>query len=216
MQGTLTKTTTLGFSYEQDFHHHDGVPMPPREKRKENMNHYFFWLDLESTGLDETQHKILEVAYVITSTDLKEILKYSTVISVSDWKELANDYVREMHEKSGLACEIAASGTSLEIVERQLLRDLQLILDMDEGETRIYLAGSSINFEQRWLRHHMPKVFEKLHYRMLDVSTLKLAFGPHGLEKPKKLHRAAADIRESLGVLQHFRKFIDFDPTGYD
>lgn len=171
---------------------------------------YYLWLDIETTGLDEKQNKILEVACIITDRiELnKPLYSNSWVAWCPDWRDLANDYVTKMHEKSGLASLLdSGAGKRTDQIEKNILNVV------NSPPHTFYLAGSSVQFDRRWIIHHMPLLAGRLHYRQLDVTTLKLAFGPWSLPKPQKTHRALDDLHESIGVLKHYRDYLAFDPT---
>ncbi|GJM36774.1 MAG: oligoribonuclease [Acidimicrobiales bacterium] len=168
------------------------------------------WMDLEMTGLDPDRHTIVEIATLLTDDDLDIIAEGPDLIVHATADELAHmdDFVTDMHTRSGLLDEITASTVSLKEAGAQTLAFLQEHI----AEPRsVPLCGNSIGTDRRFLAKQLPDVEEFLHYRSVDVSTLKeLArrWHPEALASaPKKAagHRALDDIRESLDELRHYR-----------
>jgi len=168
------------------------------------------WMDLEMTGLDPDRHVIVEIATIITNDDLKVIAESPDMVIHASDEELArmDDFVTNMHTKSGLLDEIKASSISLDEAGRVTLEFLAE--HIDEPRT-VPLCGNSIGTDRRFLAKQLPDIEEFLHYRSVDVSTLKeLArrWNPAALEgAPAKAggHRALDDIRESLEELRYYR-----------
>jgi oligoribonuclease len=168
------------------------------------------WMDLEMTGLDPDRHTIVEIATLITDDELELVAEGPDLIVHASEDELSrmDDVVTRMHTKSGLLDEIRASTVSLADATEQTLAFLREHL----GEPgTVPLCGNSIGTDRRFLARHMPAVEDLLHYRSIDVSTVKeLArrWHPAAFEAaPKKAggHRAMDDIRESLDELRHYR-----------
>ena len=176
------------------------------------------WMDLEMTGLDPDRHIIVEIATILTDDNLELIAEGPDLIVTATEAELAemDDFVTNMHTRSGLLAEITASTLTLEEAGAQTLAFLQE--HIPEART-VPLCGNSIGTDRRFLAKHLPEVEEFLHYRSIDVSTLKeLArrWHPAAFDAaPKKAggHRALDDIRESLVELQHYRETL-FVPPG--
>ncbi|NNE95787.1 MAG: oligoribonuclease [Acidimicrobiales bacterium] len=178
------------------------------------------WMDLEMTGLDPAQHVIVEFATLITDDDLEIIAEGPSIVVHASDAELAkmDPIVVEMHTKSGLLDEIQASEVSLDEAVQQTLGFLKE--HIKEPRT-VPLCGNSIGMDRRFLAIHANDIEEYLHYRCIDVSTIKeLArrWNPAAVNSaPKKdtAHRALDDIKESIEELRHYRStvFIDSHPV---
>jgi len=168
------------------------------------------WMDLEMTGLDPARHTIVEIATLITDDNLELIAEGPDLIVHATADELAemDDFVTKMHTSSGLLEEIKSSTISLEEAGAATLAFLKE--HIPEARS-VPLCGNSIGTDRRFLATYLSEIEEFLHYRSVDVSTLKeLArrWYPEALESaPKKAagHRAMGDIRESLDELRHYR-----------
>lgn len=181
-------------------------------------NDRLVWIDLEMTGLDIHEHTIVEIAAIVTDADLNVIGEgVDLVVHASD-EELAkmDDFVQNMHDSSGLTEEIKASTTSLEEAENAVL---ELIATHCDPEHPAPLAGNSIGTDRMFIREYMPRLDAALHYRMVDVSSIKeLArrwFPRVYFKQPEKgmAHRALADIVESIRELEYYRRaMIVADP----
>lgn len=168
------------------------------------------WIDLEMTGLDPETDAILEIAVVITGADLIPLTQYEAVI----WQpesilESMTPFVRDMHTTNGLLAKVRASEIDLRDAERKALQRISQHSALGEG----VLAGNSIHQDRRFLVKHMPLLEGYLHYRQVDVSSLKVlaqAWYPDTakFEKPDKDHTALADIRQSIAELKHYRSLI--------
>jgi oligoribonuclease len=167
-------------------------------------------MDLEMTGLDPRRHVIVEIATLVTDDELSIVAEGPDVVIHQPDVALAemNDTVREMHDKSGLLDEIRSSEISLADAGQQTLEFLRA--HIPEPRT-VPLCGNSIGTDRRFLAVWLPDIEEYLHYRSIDVSTLKeLArrWNPTAHQgAPTKAggHRALDDIRESLAELRHYR-----------
>ena len=171
------------------------------------------WIDLEMTGLDIHEHTIVEVAALITDADLNVLGEGVDVVVHASEEELGrmNDFVTNMHESSGLLAEIRESKVTLKEAEDAVL---ELIAKHCDSEHPAPLAGNSIGTDRGFIREYMPRLDEALHYRMIDVSTVKeLArrWAPrvyyHQPEKDMS-HRALADIVESIRELDFYRRVL--------
>jgi len=171
------------------------------------------WMDLEMTGLDPARHSIVEIATLITDDDLQLIAEGPDLVVHVDEEALAamDDVVRAMHTRSGLLQAVASSTVSLADAGRQTLAFLQAHLP--EPRT-VPLCGNSIGTDRRFLAAQLPEVDNWLHYRSIDVSTVKelcRRWRPEVLATaPTKQggHRALDDIHESLRELQHYRDAV--------
>ena len=167
------------------------------------------WVDLETTGLDENESVILEVAAMVTTGDLKEISRYQAVVhQLEPSMRAMNQYVRDMHTSSGLLNEVRASLKSEGEVEKEFRA---YILDEFGGDKPV-VAGSSVHFDKRFLKKHMPTVEALCHYRIIDVSSFKETFRlVHGFELPKNFisaHRGLDDIQASINEFRQYLNFI--------
>lgn len=168
------------------------------------------WVDLEMTGLDVDSCGIIEMAVVVTGKDLEPRAELERVVWQPDEVlDRMSPFVREMHTKNGLLDKVRASKTSLADVENEALALVSAHCKFREG----ILAGNSIHVDRRFLARHMPAFERFLHYRQVDVSTLKVLArawypGRAAFEKDGKEHTALADIRESIAELRHYRKAV--------
>jgi oligoribonuclease len=170
-------------------------------------------MDLEMTGLDPSRHVIVEIATLVTDDDLKVLAEGPDLVIGVTAEEMAamDDVVRGMHARSGLLEQVAASGLSLAAAGAATLEFLKT--HIPEPRT-VPLCGNSIGTDRRFLAVQLPEVEAFLHYRSIDVSTVKeLArrWYPDAFAKaPAKAgsHRALGDIRESLAELEYYRGAI--------
>jgi len=130
------------------------------------------WMDLEMTGLDHTREVIVEIATLITDDDLEIIAEGPDLVVHQPPEALARmgDFVREMHTRSGLLPQIEASTVTLADAGRQTLDFLR---EHIPEERTVPLCGNSIGTDRRFLAAYLPDIEEFLHYRSVDVSTLK-------------------------------------------
>jgi oligoribonuclease len=174
------------------------------------------WIDLEMTGLDPNRHTIVEIACLITDDDLAIVDEGPELIVHTSPAQLAemDDFVKDMHTRSGLATAMAASDLSLEDAGAQTLAFLKQ--HIAEPRT-VPLAGNSIGTDRRFLAAHLPEIEDFLHYRSVDVSTVKelcRRWHPEifkGAPAKRGGHRALQDIRESVAELAYYRTAI-FNP----
>lgn len=170
------------------------------------------WTDLETTGLDERVGNILEVAFVITDDNLEEKSHFSCVVNVKDIAPM-DAIVREMHTVNGLFKEMDNG----KWVRDEDLEDEIVDWFIDQGPIKelkkVPLAGSTVGFDRRWIRHHLPNVEAMFSYRSIDVSSiteLVKRFAPDVYEKRPRAenpaHRALADVRESIAILKFYRE----------
>jgi oligoribonuclease len=165
------------------------------------MDEPLVWVDLEMTGLDPVEHVILEIAVVVSDGRLDEVVEGPDLVVHQTDEALAGmpDVVREMHEKSGLTAAVQASTLSLADAEQQVLA---FVREHVPAAGVAPLAGNSIHADRAFIRRYMPDLDGHLHYRMVDVSTVKelvARWYPDVFEsRPHKAggHRALADILE--------------------
>jgi oligoribonuclease len=173
-------------------------------------NDRLVWIDCEMTGLDLSVDELVEVAVVITDFDLKPVHPGFTIVIKPDQSALDNmgEFVTEMHRSSGLIDEIP-DGVSLAEAEFEVL---EYILKYVPTEQHAPLAGNTIGTDRAFLAKYMPRVDGHLHYRSVDVSSIKeLArrwFPRVYFNAPQKHggHRALADILESIRELEYYRR----------
>ena len=170
-------------------------------------------MDLEMTGLDPTRHTIVEIATLVTDDDLAVVAEGPDVVVAATADQLGamDDFVRSMHTRSGLLAAIEASTTSLADAGAQTL---DFIRSHVPKARTVPLAGNSIGTDRRFLAAYLPEIEEYLHYRSVDVSTVKeLArrWYPDALAGlPAKAggHRAMDDVRESVAELAWYRDHL--------
>ena len=178
------------------------------------------WIDCEMTGLDPDRDGLCEIAVIVTDFDLTPLHPgLELVINPgAEALEQMNSFVRGMHEKSGLLPRIEA-GVSVEEAERQVID--YLAQHVTAGR-RPLIAGNTIGMDRRFIAKYMPTLEEKLHYRSIDVSTIKelsrqwfpAAFS--GAPTKRGGHRALADIAESIQELAYFRTAVLVAQPGPD
>lgn len=166
----------------------------------------FVWLDLEMTGLDPVRDKILEIATVITSPDLR-ILADGPVIAVYQPDvvlESMDQWSAEQHQQSGLLDRVRKSPHSTRAAEEETLAFVKQWVNRKEAP----LCGNSIWHDRRFLVRHMPELESYFHYRIIDVSTIKelaIRWAPELVYvNTEKKHRALEDIHDSITELRHY------------
>lgn len=178
------------------------------------------WIDCEMTGLDPDNDGLCEIAVIVTDFDLKPLdAGFEIVINPGAAAlEQMNDFVRNMHETSGLLPRID-SGATLADAEAQVIAYVDRFVP--EGR-RPLVAGNTIGMDRRFIAKYMPTLEERLHYRSIDVSTIKelsRRWYPRAyFNAPAKRggHRALADIAESIQELAYFRGTVMIDGAGPD
>jgi oligoribonuclease len=177
------------------------------------------WIDCEMTGLDLSRDLLIEVAALVTDSDLNVLGEgIDVVISAPDERlDHMEDVVARMHEKSGLTDAVRASTVTVEDAERLVLDYIQSFVDEPRSAP---LCGNSIATDRGFIARDMAKLDDFLHYRMVDVSSIKelcrrwyprVYFG-----QPVKglSHRALADIQESIRELRYYRATVFVPPPG--
>jgi oligoribonuclease len=166
-----------------------------------------FWLDLEMSGLDPAKDRILEAAAVVTTFRMEELAHYETAVYQSAGVLSGmNDWCRQHHGASGLTARVSRG-----VKENELDAAFCELADRFFQATPVILAGNSIAQDRRFVDRWLPKFAQRLHYRMLDVSSFKIVFAnlfdvPYTKENN---HRALEDIRESIGELRYYIGAID-------
>jgi oligoribonuclease len=171
------------------------------------------WMDLEMTGLDPARHTIVEVATLITDDDLSLIAEGPDLVihAGPEQLEAMEPVVREMHTRSGLLNAIETSTLTLEEAGRQTLEFLQSHVPVKGS---VPLCGNSIGTDRRFLAAQLPEIENWLHYRCIDVSTIKelcRRWYPAAFTKApgkKTAHRALGDVHESVAELAYYRRAI--------
>ena len=170
------------------------------------------WIDTETSGLDERDDVLLEIACIVTDSELNELgtfheVAYYNEAGVACLKHWAKPVVVEMHEKTGLWDRLT-DGTFLDNIDRDLLS----FLGQYGAVGTMPIAGNSIAFDARFMREYLPNAFGHLDYRMIDVSTLRLLKDRWFPETPKlekhSDHTALKDIQESIRELKHYREVM--------
>ncbi|WP_342318306.1 oligoribonuclease [Corynebacterium mayonis] len=179
------------------------------------------WVDLEMTGLEPERHVIVEVAALVTDAALNILDEGIDVVVHATDEQLAqmDDFVTNMHSENGLLEDIKASTTSIEEAEAAVI---ELIAKHCDPKYPAPLAGNSIATDRSFIRAHMPKLDAALHYRMIDVSTIKELtrrwFPKAYFNQPEKglQHRALADIVDSIRELDYYRRSVFVAEPGPD
>jgi oligoribonuclease len=175
-------------------------------------NDRLVWIDCEMTGLDLGVDELVEIAVVVTDFELRPLDPGFAVVIKPDDSALANmnEFVTNMHRSSGLLDEIP-QGVSLADAEFQTLEYIQRFVPL---EGKAPLAGNTIGTDRMFLAKYMPRVDRWLHYRNVDVSSIKelsRRWYPRAyIHAPAKGggHRALADIRESILELSYYRSAV--------
>jgi oligoribonuclease len=183
-------------------------------------NDRLVWIDLEMTGLSTENDEIVEIAAIVTEADLTEIDAGVCFVVKPGEAALANmdDFVTNMHTESGLITEIP-HGLSLVDAQEKVLTYIKGHIP-EEGKGQ--LAGSSIYVDRGFLAKYMPEIDQYLHYRLIDVSSIKELsrrwYPKAYFNTPEKTgnHRALADIRESIAELRYYRDAVFVDLPGPD
>jgi len=170
------------------------------------------WIDCEMTGLDLASDLLIEVAALVTDAELNILGEGVDVVIGATKDELARmpEVVRDMHAVSGLTDEVLASTRTKEEAEQQVLAYLREHLEAGKAP----LCGNSIATDRGFLARDMAELDTFLHYRMVDVSSIKeLArrwYPRVYFQSPKKAggHRALADIKESVRELAYYRSTV--------
>ena len=178
--------------------------MPASKRSKKHL----VWIDCEMTGLDPTHHVLLEIATIITNYDL-EVVATGPVLAIRQSAaklELMDAWNRRTHRQSGLLDRIAEEGISVAEAEKQTLAFVKRHCYAHTAP----LCGNSIGQDKRFLAKYMPALHDFLHYKVVDVSSIKVLVnewyaGKYESPPKQELHRALADIEESIAELRYYR-----------
>jgi oligoribonuclease len=177
---------------------------------------HLIWIDCEMTGLSLEKDVLVEIAVLVTDSDLNLIGEGIDLVIKATPEQLAamNDFVTQMHTDSGLITEIP-SGISVAAAEDAILAYLETTGTIT-GKSP--LAGNSVSVDRNFIARDMPRLTEYLHYRTVDVSSIKeLArrwYPKIYFASPAKTgnHRALGDIQDSIEELKYYRTAIFIDP----
>ncbi|MFI6758863.1 oligoribonuclease [Micromonospora sp. NPDC050417] len=179
------------------------------------------WIDCEMTGLDLGKDALIEVAALVTDPDLNVLGEGVDVVIHADEEALAGmpEIVRAMHERSGLTEEVRRSAVSLAEAEDRVM---EYVTSLVKDPRSAPLCGNSIATDRGFIARDMPRLDGYLHYRMIDVSSIKelsRRWYPrvyYGQPAKGLAHRALADIRESIRELEYYRRTLFVPLPGPD
>jgi oligoribonuclease len=183
-------------------------------------NERIVWIDCEMTGLDIKNDALIEVAALVTDSELNVLGDGVDVVIKPDDAALAqmNDFVRDMHTKSGLLKELPFGKTMAE-AEAAVM---EYIAEWVPDPRKAPLGGNSVGTDRVFLSRDMPAVVEHLHYRVIDVSTIKELsrrwYARAYFQSPAKKggHRALGDIKDSIDELRYYREAVFVPAPGPD
>ncbi len=183
--------------------------------RSQRSKKHLVWIDCEMTGLDPAKNGLLEIATIITDYDLNIVARGPVVaIRQSEAKLAAMDgWNRRTHKQSGLLDRVREEGVTVAEAEQQTLKFVKRYCYARTAP----LCGNSIGQDKRFLVKYMPTLHDFLHYKIVDVSSIKVLvsewYGGKVLSPSKKeLHRALADIEESIEELKFYRTSVFVPP----
>jgi oligoribonuclease len=176
------------------------------------------WIDLEMTGLDPERDVVLEIAALITDSELNPVGEGLDIVVAQPADALQGmvDVVRDMHARSGLTDAVLASSVTLADAEAAVLA---LVKEHVPEPRTVPLCGNSIATDRTFIVRHMPDLEAFLHYRMIDVSSVKelakrwYPKAYYGAPQKAGGHRALADIQESVEELRYYRSAIFVPPV---
>lgn len=169
------------------------------------------WIDMEMTGLDPIRHVVIEIATIVTDADLS-ILAEGPVIAIrrsDEEMDRIDDWSLHTHEASGLLKRVQESPYGISDAERETMRFLTQWVPAG----KVPLCGNSVHQDRLFIAREMPALNAHLHYRIVDVSSIKelvTRWYPDSLRPPskKRAHTALEDIRESINELRWYRQHI--------
>ncbi len=160
------------------------------------------------TGLDPNTDRILEAGVIVTDKQLNVVFEWETAVrQASETLEAMNDWCKHHHSESGLI-ERVPDGISETELDQRLV---EIAKEHFKKKNPVVICGNSISQDRKFIDNYLPNFAERLHYRMLDVSSFKIVFREMlGREfKKKNTHRALEDIKESIAELQYYLSAID-------
>jgi oligoribonuclease len=183
-------------------------------------NEHIVWIDCEMTGLDPVDDALIEVAVLVTDSELNVLGDGVDVVIKPSDEALAGmgDFVRAMHTESKLLDELP-HGMTMEAAQAEVMAYIRAWV---KEPNKAQLGGNSVGTDRIFLARDMPEVIEYLHYRVIDVSTIKeLArrWYPRAyFQSPAKTgnHRALGDIRDSIDELRYYRETVFVPAPGPD
>lgn len=176
---------------------------------KEN---YIVWIDREMTGLDPEIDELVEIAVIVTNENLEPLDEGIELVikpSLQAYENM-NDFVTNMHKQSGLLADLP-HGISIEMAREQVLAYVKRIVPTEKVAL---IGGNSVATDKRFLEKYMPQLVDYLHYRIIDVSTIKEItknwYPRVYFQAPKKQgnHRALGDIKDSILELEYYRQTL--------
>jgi len=169
----------------------------------------FVWIDLEMTGLNPDVDRILEIAVVVTGPDLRPLGEMSRVIHQPEHTlEKMSKVVQQIHTRNRLIEEVLAASTTLREAEREAM--VLVVKHCLPGDA--FLCGNSVHHDWRFLARHMPRLEQYLHYRQVDVSTIKVLVQAWAkditYDKEDSIHRALPDVHASIAELRFYCEHV--------
>lgn len=173
------------------------------------------WLDMEMTGLDVNKEVVIECACIITDLDFRELESFETVVKQPQkYLDAMDEWNKEHHGASGLTAAVP-NGMEPDSVEFRItsMIDRHFPQWKEDKKFKPIMAGNSITQDRLFVDKYFPKIAERLHYRMLDVSSWKIIFNNKfdKMYRKQNAHRALGDIRESIGELRYYLDQIKTD-----
>ena len=166
-----------------------------------------FWIDMEMTGINVKKNKIIEIAVIITDIELNILDQLNEVIKTEQsYINQMDEWNTNTHTKSGLIKEIPF-GKNLYEVENKLLT----LIERHFPQNSIMLTGNTLVLDRLFITEYMPRLNEKLHYRVVDVSSMRAIFqSRYKVHAPRnKNHRAFDDVKAGIEELKLYLSFLD-------
>jgi len=172
---------------------------------------HLVWIDCEMTGLDPDRDGLLEIASIITNYDL-EVIATGPVLAIRQPESklrVMDAWNRRTHRRSGLLTRVREEGIDVAEAERLTLAFVRRHCYVRTAP----LCGNSIGQDKRFLARYMPRLHDFLHYKVVDVSSIKVLVkewygGRYESPEKQELHRALADIEESIAELRYYRETV--------
>lgn len=168
------------------------------------------WIDLETTGLSLKKDKIIEIGILVTDTQLNIMDRKGYVGFVhidNEDIDLMDNIVKKMHTKNGVIERCKDSSLSIMDIDKDAVEYISRFVDRNEAP----LCGNNIAFDRSFIEYNMPLLKDYLHYRNIDVTTIKQLsqiWREDVYEKEDSVHEALDDIRQSIEELQYYKKKI--------